>query len=46
MCITLKDGSIFAFAGLHMEAADGARTCTIITTTPNDLIEPIHIRMR
>ncbi len=47
--IHLKDGQPFAFAGLWDEwhAADGApiRTCTIITTSPNQLMAPIHDRM-
>jgi len=39
----------FAFAGLwdHWESPDGSsiKTCTIITTTPNELMESIHDRM-
>ncbi len=47
--IHMKDGKPFAFAGLWDEwrAADGSpiRTCTIITTSPNRLMAPIHDRM-
>jgi len=49
MYIQLKDGQPFAFAGLWevWQAADGSSvpTCTIITTTPNKLMENIHDRM-
>jgi len=44
-----KDGAPFGFAGLFERwlAADGAvlDTCTILTTTANDLLRPIHQRM-
>jgi putative SOS response-associated peptidase YedK len=44
-----KDGAPFGFAGLFERwlAADGAvlDTCTILTTTANDLLRPIHERM-
>ena len=46
--LRLKDGSVFAFAGLYTPAAAqaaGPATCTIITTTPNDLVAAIHNRM-
>jgi len=48
--ITLTSGEVFAFAGLWDTWADPktntARTsCTIITTTPNKLLAPIHDRM-
>lgn len=47
--IHLKSRQVFAFAGLWDEwsAPDGSpvRTCTIITTTPNQVLEPIHNRM-
>lgn len=49
MYITMKDGQPFAFAGLwdSWKGQDGqpVRTCTIITTTPNDLVSTIHDRM-
>jgi putative SOS response-associated peptidase YedK len=44
-----QDRSPFAFAGLWDEwhAPDGGsvRTCTIVTTEPNQLLSPIHNRM-
>ena len=44
-----KDNSIFAFAGLWDEVltSDGSqlKTCTIITTSPNSVLAPIHNRM-
>ena len=47
--IHLKKSGVFAFAGLWDEwhASDGStvRSCTIITTTPNQLTAPIHDRM-
>ena len=47
--IYMKDRKPFAFAGLwdSWEGPDGSniKTCTIITTEPNDLMEPIHNRM-
>jgi len=47
--IRLKTGKIFAFAGLwdEWQATDGGsvRTCTIVTTTPNELMASIHNRM-
>ncbi len=47
--IRLKNGDPFAFAGLWeiWHAPDGSevRSCTIITTQPNTLLEPIHNRM-
>ncbi|HVB61073.1 MAG TPA: SOS response-associated peptidase, partial [Ktedonobacteraceae bacterium] len=49
MYITMKDGQPFAFAGLwdSWQGQDGkpVRTCTIVTTTPNDLVTSIHDRM-
>ena len=47
--ITRKDEQLFSFAGLWSEwsSPDGSPipTFTIITTTPNSLMEPIHSRM-
>ncbi len=47
--IHLKNGDVFAFAGLWDEwhSSDGStiRSCTIITTTPNELMSTIHNRM-
>jgi putative SOS response-associated peptidase YedK len=45
----LKSGKPFGFAGLYemWTSPEGQpiHTCTIITTEPNDLIQPIHNRM-
>ena len=47
--IGLQDERLFAFAGLYEQwhSPDGevVDTCTIITTTANELVEPIHARM-
>lgn len=47
--IKLKTGNPFAFAGLWDSWTDKQgteiRSCTIITTQPNDLMQPIHNRM-
>jgi putative SOS response-associated peptidase YedK len=47
--IRLKDGRSFGFAGLYENwvSPEGPtiRTCTIITTEPNELMRPIHNRM-
>ena len=46
--LRLKGGGLFAFAGLYTptDARAGApATCTIITTTANDLVASIHNRM-
>jgi putative SOS response-associated peptidase YedK len=49
MYIRMKNGSPFAFAGLWevWHAPDGSeiRSCTIITTQPNALLQTIHNRM-
>lgn len=49
--ILMRDGEPFAFAGLweiwsdQAQAAEPLRTCTVITTTPNALVTPLHDRM-
>lgn len=47
--IHMKDRNPFAFAGLWdtWESSDGSsmKTCTIITTGPNDLMKSLHNRM-
>ena len=47
--ITMKDNSVFAFAGLYeiWKNPDGIEVIsfTIITLPPNDLVRPIHDRM-
>ncbi len=47
--IHMRDSRLFAFAGLwdlwHDPAGNDVKTCTIITTTPNELVAPIHNRM-
>lgn len=49
MYMTLKSGEPFAFAGLwdlwKSPGGEHIRSCTIITTEPNDLVAPIHNRM-
>jgi len=48
-CFTLKDGSLFAFAGIwdRWRAPDGntVESCSILTGEPNELARPIHDRM-
>ena len=45
----VDDGDVFAMAGLYeiwrSPEGDKLSTCTIITTTPNDVMEPVHHRM-
>jgi putative SOS response-associated peptidase YedK len=43
--IRLQGGAPFAFAGLWTPPQLAPPTCTIITTTPNELCAPIHNRM-
>lgn len=48
--IGLRDDSLFAFAGLWERWKDKAKdqvfeTYTVLTTDPNELLEPIHNRM-
>lgn len=49
--IHLPDSGLFAFAGLWEEWQpkgsddEPLRTCTIITTSPNEIMKPIHDRM-
>jgi putative SOS response-associated peptidase YedK len=47
--ITRSDQEPFAFAGLwsiwHREDGTKLRSCSILTTSPNDLIAPLHDRM-
>jgi len=47
--IRLKNARPFGLAGLYSDwkppEGDTIRTCTIITTEPNSLLEPIHNRM-
>lgn len=49
MYVHLKDHELFAFAGLwevwHNPDGDEIRSCTIITSEPNDLVKPLHHRM-
>ena len=49
MYIRMKDGRPFAFAGLWetWHSVDGSeiRSCTIVTSTPNAVVAPIHDRM-
>ena len=49
MRTAMKSGEPFAFAGLwdswRDPVGDIVRSCTIITTEPNELLRPIHNRM-
>ena len=49
MYVQMKDGRPFAFAGLweawQSPEGEWVKSCTIITTTPNALMEKIHDRM-
>ena len=48
-CFTLEDEGVFAFAGLwdRWKNAEGQaiETCSILTTTPNRLLQDVHDRM-
>jgi len=48
-CFTMSDDGVFAFAGLWDRWKDGegnaVETCSILTTTPNRLLEDVHDRM-
>ena len=48
-CFTLSDEGVFAFAGLwerwQNREAKLVETCSILTTTPNRLLEDVHDRM-
>jgi putative SOS response-associated peptidase YedK len=39
------DGGPFAMAGLYERPEDGPTTVTVVTTEPNDVVEPLHHRM-
>jgi len=46
--IAFRDGRPFAFAGLWERWGEGGETvesCTILTTTPNEVVAPLHDRM-
>jgi putative SOS response-associated peptidase YedK len=49
MYFTLKNKEPFAFAGLwdswHSPEGEQIRTCTIITTQPNEVVSSVHDRM-
>ncbi len=49
LCFTMSDESVFGFAGLweRWKDAEGKwlETCSILTTTPNRLLEDVHDRM-
>lgn len=48
-CFTLLDDGIFAFAGIwdRWKSPEGkiVETCSILTTSPNDLVRDVHDRM-
>jgi putative SOS response-associated peptidase YedK len=47
--IRMRDGSPFGFAGLWERwqgpEGDPIESCTVLTTTPNELLKPLHDRM-
>jgi putative SOS response-associated peptidase YedK len=49
VCVRLKSGGLFALAGLwdtwHTPEGADLSSCTIITTTANEMMAPIHDRM-
>ena len=48
-CFEVNDGQLFAFAGLWERwknpSGDWVKTCSILTTTPNDVTAAVHDRM-
>lgn len=42
---TLKDGRVFAFAGIWDPVAEGPTPCAIVTCPPNELVARVHDRM-
>jgi putative SOS response-associated peptidase YedK len=48
-CFEVEAGAVFAFAGLwdswRSPDGDALETCTMLTTTPNDLLADVHDRM-
>jgi putative SOS response-associated peptidase YedK len=49
LCFTMRDDSVFAFAGIweRWKSPEGqvVETCSVITTTPNALLRDVHDRM-
>ena len=47
--VRMRDGGTFAFAGIYEfwkgEGGDMIESCALLTTGPNELLEPIHDRM-
>jgi putative SOS response-associated peptidase YedK len=47
--VRMRDGGMFAFAGIWEiwkgEGGDPIESCALLTTGPNELLEPIHDRM-
>jgi putative SOS response-associated peptidase YedK len=41
----LRSGEPFAFAGVWEDARENPPFCAIVTTTPNELVAPVHDRM-
>jgi putative SOS response-associated peptidase YedK len=48
-CFEVNDGDLFAFAGLWDRWKDPSgqwiKSCSILTTTPNAVTSPVHVRM-